>query len=271
MNLATKKSTLSAAMLGCLLISHGAHASIVVDAVNGWHNNNGQTTNTTLTVGNNPDRILIVAFASAGKTTDPQPTVVEFANQPMTLLATTPDPYFATRMRSSLYYLLNPPVGTYAAYIQTDIPGPITVQAMSLYGVEQTAPTITGSTAWVDNTSSIATNVSTADDDSILVSVATIGGGSPFLVPGAGVTQHNLQHANGPSTFDEVRAYFGTKLAPTAGSQSVSWSMNTGTNYQGTQTVVALSPAGAGIPEPISLSLMGTGALCLGALRRRRR
>ena len=243
------------------LVSTPALAGIMVDDVRGNHNNNGFNTNTLLTVNNNPDRIVIVAFSSAGKTTDPQPTTLTYAGQPMSLLATTPDPFFATKMRSSLYYLLNPPVGTNSVFVQVDNQGPINVQAMSLYNVQQTAPTVVGSTPWPDNTSSISTNLSTTANDSLLVSVTTIGGGSPFLLPGSGVTQHNFQSADGPNNFDQVRAYFGTKEAPTAGSNTMSWSLNTGTNYQGTQTVVALAPTV--VPEPTSLAL---GAILVGLL-----
>lgn len=242
-------------IIGALGISWSGNlaAQVEFDSATGAHNNSVSTFASTLvTIGNNPDRILIVGVSTAASSAagDSQPVDVEFRGQDMTFLASTIDTLGNSLQRSYLYYTLNPSPGISGCFVQVDRTAAITLHAVSLYNAKQVEPTVLASTPWTDGAGGISCALDTPFGTGMVVGLATIpGGGSASLVPGGNVTLRDNREALGPGNFDDVDSYIGTKPIISPGPNGIFWGMNTGQNWLGTQTAVAIE--GIAVVPPV--------------------
>lgn len=111
------------------------------------------------TVGTGDNTVLFVGTMQIGVDTI---TGVTFNGIPMTYYTT----YIGSFRPSRIYYLVNPPVGTYNVVISASTTNTMDGVAVSYFGVDQTTPVIGHTTYSASSTTSISKDLTTISDNS---------------------------------------------------------------------------------------------------------
>ncbi|MHC4738551.1 MAG: beta strand repeat-containing protein, partial [Planctomycetota bacterium] len=201
------------------------------------------------TVGTGSDRILIVGIAGEdGDESDLIISSVTYGSANMTFVsgssATGGTGVF--KMKTELYYLLNPDSGTdtvtvtYSAPVTSRCGGTISLSNVK----QQTAEAV--ATSANESTNNISTNITTQTDGAWVVDVVGCGSSGSFTTTAAGMTERF-----DVTTIDSSGAG-STKPVASAGSTTMSWE-HTGANRMAL-SVAAFAPTGGGGPTPPGLA-----------------
>ncbi len=179
------------------------------------------------TIGAGNNRLLVVGFSQE---TASDVTGVTFNGVALTKAKDikTGDGF----LNVELWYLLNPPVGTYNVVVSCsgDTMGSSAGGSMSFFGVKQQAPEATASNSQNSGTS-ISQNITTLTNNAILVDVMANGNDASLTPNGAQTGKYTAAGAsNGTGG-----SY---KIVPTAGASSMSWST---TNFRNGLCIAAFA------------------------------
>lgn len=198
---------------------HGSMSTIEVDSVSSAQTNSKlNSISWSHTINPGPDRLLVVSFGSFQE----EHASVHFGGQSLTKLAETQ--YSSTYDRNSIWYMIDPPVGTYNVTVtlvsgQTDT---ITGGAVSFTGVNQSNPFGTvATTSGVSQYPSI--QVSSTDGE--LVFDSLVNSKRTEEEPGSGQTEQWAEHTcwTSCSTNGNINAAGSTENG--AASVTMSWTL----------------------------------------------
>lgn len=186
------------------------------------------------TVSPGNDRILIVGINKAGSTAI---SSVEYDGLALTEIRSDGN---SANARTSLWYLVNPPVGTADIVITVGSIEIISAGSISLTGVDQTNPiNVHNGASGTSNTPTLT--LTTTNDETWIVDV--VGASDGAMTAGAG------QIKRWEDVAGSTRAAGSTEFTSSDGTYAMSWSYTTSTNWA--ISAVALNPAGIVCCVPI--------------------
>jgi hypothetical protein len=212
-----------------------------------------------VTVGNNPNRLLVVAFDTVGANGI---SSVTYGGSPLTQ-ATFTSGYWGSRT-SGIYYLTNPAAGTANLTVNWTSTinwlGMIST-AFSLYNVDQDAPLVAanknGAGGEVAGPTSVSINLGTTQDVWLL-DIVNLNTNATNLAPASGQTAASTTLFNGVMNYG-----VSYETIPSGGNQTQLWNYTNGSQW--THLAAGFRP----IPEPATASLLlFGGALALWINRR---
>jgi hypothetical protein len=170
-----------------------------------------------LTVANNPSRMLIVTAGSeSASSATCHAATVTYSGQSLTKAAYKDIDDSGTAQCTSLWYLVNPPVGT-ANIVITTSGGAITDLnggAISLYNVAQQGPEATATNSAIGNPPSITTNINTLSNNAWVVDSVGSGNAGAFTAGSGQISRYTI---SGTSSANSAS----TKLVAVAGVTSM--------------------------------------------------
>jgi hypothetical protein len=175
------------------------------------------------------DRILIVGINGGGNSV----TAVEYNNDPLTEIRRDNNGGGGTSAHTSLWYLVNPDVGTHDVHITVVILTNLAAGAVSFTGVDQADPIETHNGA-NGNSAIPATTLTTTTNEAWLIDVVGTNGGT--VSEGAG----QLERWN--DVQGSTRGAGSTEFTSSAGTFSMSWTRNEGAS-EWAISAAALKPA----------------------------
>jgi hypothetical protein len=227
-------------------------------------NNSGATTSDTIfnfTVGSNPYRLLVVAFAGERQ----EGTGVESVSYGAQSFTRATFAQQTDLERAEIWYLLGPTAGTGNVTVTLGTTGTRlngwSFQAYSFYNVLQSAPTSTN-TAVSATTSTSTSFTLEAVEGGVFVDAVAVNRTNGSSNPAATGNQTAQVFSNSAGS---VRGAFGYELTPTGGNQTQGWS------WSGSDQNAYAGAVFAPIPEPGSVALFAAGlAFAMVSFRRRR-
>ncbi len=207
----------------------GGSATISLDGTVATSTSTGNFTKT-IVVGNNSDRLLLVAFATHQGGGDA--TAMTYNGVSLTESKSQVGSYGET---ASLWVLVAPATGSHTLSVTAPSNDFNSIGVYSLYGVKQSNPSITAGTSGSNSTASLSITP-TSNNNWVIDSVEA----EPVPTVGSGQTQDWL--IQGSSSYMNGG---GSHVAQTtAQSQTMQWSLSYGARWN--QVAVALAPSGSG-------------------------
>jgi len=256
-----------------VLLAPCLHGQILVENSAGVDIDGSTNSAFAFDTGSNGDRALIV-FVQARQFNPaftPSVTSLQYDGQNLISLGSVSNTADSNAEVSvQMFYLLNPASGSNSlSYDIQDTTRGISLGVVGLSAVEQSAPTIFGSSNASNGTSSSNTvSLTTTANNSLIVSGFAA---RDTNVTGTGFSSTTTQPSGSPndsgSGTSQLAGAFGTQLVSTAGNTDVTWSWTSGAEANA-QFAVAFAP----IPEPGTavLALSGLGMILAFGRRRRR-